>query len=339
MLKIFQTVLLALALASSIGAQVQQPMVRLSVFANGFSVPVDIAYFPNDSRLFIVEKTGKIWILDSLGTKQTEPFLNIVATVSSIDERGLLGLAFHPNFMQNGYFYIHYNQLNGNSRIARFTVTDPAASPMVADPNSESILLEIPQPSFYNHKGGCLRFGFDGYLYTSLGDGGGSDPFNNSQNKNLLLGKILRIDVDNPSNGLSYGIPADNPFVGQPLAGATAPILALGAAGTYSLSITLANGCVTTAGMTVSAPDLASLRWLQLSPNPSKGLFFMKATFDHSEGIQLQVRDQQGKLMLQKMLSGQHITHTIDLSGRPAGIYSLVLSGQYGSVVRQLIIE
>jgi glucose/arabinose dehydrogenase len=122
--------------------------------------------------------------------------------------RGLRGLAFHPDYEQNGYFYVNYTDLNGDTVIARFSVS---ADPNRADPGSETRLLGVDQP-FPNHNGGAMAFGPDGTLYIGLGDGGsGGDPLGNGQNPNALLGKVLRLDVD---GGDPYAIPPDNPFVG-----------------------------------------------------------------------------------------------------------------------------
>ena len=122
-------------------------------------------------------------------------------------ERGLLGLAFHPDFKQNGFFYIHYNNRQGNTVVARYTVSN--ANPNQADPDSAKILLTLEQP-YSNHNGGMLTFGPDGYLYLGLGDGGSAgDPLGAGQNPNTLLGKILRLDIN---QGALYAIPADNPF-------------------------------------------------------------------------------------------------------------------------------
>lgn len=183
-----------------------QPNVSLTLFSSGFSNPVDIAH-AGDDRIFLVEQGGTIWILDEQGNKQTTPFLT--RSVTSGGERGLLGLVFDPNYATNGYFYIYYSQ-GSNSRISRYSVS--AANPDVADPNSETIIMTIPQP-FSNHNGGDLAFGPDGYLYIGLGDGGsGGDPGDRSQNPQELLGKMLRIDVST----LPYTVPATNPFVGDP---------------------------------------------------------------------------------------------------------------------------
>jgi glucose/arabinose dehydrogenase len=140
------------------------------------------------------------------GQVLAEPFLDISAQVSCCGERGLLGLAFHPDYEQNGFFYVNYTDLNGDTSISRFSVS---ADPGRADPQSEARLLRIAQP-FPNHNGGATVFGPDGYLYLGLGDGGsGGDPMGNGQNPEVLLGKILRIDVN---AGEPYSIPADNPF-------------------------------------------------------------------------------------------------------------------------------
>jgi glucose/arabinose dehydrogenase len=172
---------------------------------NGLDRPVDLqSSFDGSGRLFIIEKYGAIRIFKD-GQLLDQPFLNINDRVNARgNEMGLLGLAFHPNFEQNGFFYVNYTGEGGHTRISRFTASGDSA-----DPNSEQVLLVIDQP-FENHNGGGVVFGPDGYLYLGLGDGGAAgDPFKNGQNTNSLLGKLLRIDVD---NGAPYAIPADNPF-------------------------------------------------------------------------------------------------------------------------------
>jgi glucose/arabinose dehydrogenase len=192
----------------------QQLKIQLTDFSTGFDRPVDIAHC-GDSRLFVVEQDGLIWVLDSLGTR-LDTFLNIDPRVnSSGNEQGLLGLAFHPNYAQNGWFFVNYTQNNGgDTRVSRFSVKPN--NPNEADPNSELTILEADQP-YSNHNGGCIKFGpNDGYLYIALGDGGsGGDPQNNGQKKNTFLGKILRIDVDSSNQAVRYIVPADNPFVGN----------------------------------------------------------------------------------------------------------------------------
>jgi glucose/arabinose dehydrogenase len=187
--------------------------IKGELVAFGLSSPVDIAHAGDGSgRLFIVLQGGKIVIFDGVQLLSS-PFLDITSLVASGGERGLLGLAFHPDYVANGLFYVSYTDTAGDSVIARYSVSGDSN---LADPASASILLTIDQP-FSNHNGGQLHFGPDGYLYIGIGDGGsGGDPLNNGQNLGMLLGKILRIDVD---NGVPYGIPPDNPFVGDAGAG------------------------------------------------------------------------------------------------------------------------
>lgn len=189
----------------------QTPAFRLLNWASNFDRPVDIAHC-GDNRLFIVEKTGSVWALDSAGKRGATPFLDIRSKVNAVaNERGLLGLAFHPRYAENGWFFVNYSRSDGDTRIARYTVS--SADSNRADVTSELIILEVDQP-FSNHNGGCIKFGPDGYLYIGMGDGGsGGDPFNNSQTTRQRLGKFLRIDVDSSTTVRPYKIPSDNPFV------------------------------------------------------------------------------------------------------------------------------
>ena len=185
---------------------------NLTTFATGFNSPLNIQN-AQDERLFIVEQGGRIKILNPDSSVEATPFLNLSGSISSGGERGLLGLAFHPNYPDNGYFFVNYTNPNGNTQISRFSV-DPL-DPNIADPTSELGMITIVQP-YANHNGGCIAFGPDGYLYIGMGDGGsGGDPQNYAQNTSSLLGKLLRIDVDNPSGNLNYSIPADNPYFGS----------------------------------------------------------------------------------------------------------------------------
>ncbi len=189
--------------------------ISIELFKSGFTSPLNLQH-AQDNRLFVVEQGGKIKIIQPNGTVNSAPFLDLTGQVSNGNEQGLLGLAFHPNYANNGYFYVNYTDTNGDTHVSRFSV-DPSNADL-ADSNSEFSILNFSQP-FSNHNGGNLVFGPDGYLYISSGDGGsGGDPNNNAQNINSFLGKLLRIDVDNPSGGNNYGIPGDNPFIGNPSA-------------------------------------------------------------------------------------------------------------------------
>ncbi len=174
----------------------------------GFEVPDD-----GTGRVFIVEQPGTIYIVENdTNASRKNAFLDLTGKVNYGGELGLLGLAFHPNFAGNGYFYVDYTTGSGSELatiISRFSVS--ASDPNSADPASEQVLLRISQPNT-NHNGGQLQFGPDSYLYIAMGDGG---HFPNGQDRTTLLGKILRIDVDNPQNGMNYGVPADNPFAGN----------------------------------------------------------------------------------------------------------------------------
>jgi glucose/arabinose dehydrogenase len=183
---------------------------ELQEIATGLDRPVFVTHAgDNSGRLFIVEQGGKIRLLQDGELLQT-PFLDVSALIRAQAQQGLLSVAFHPIYMSNGLFYVIYTDTAGNSVIARYTVSPD--DPNIADPNSGLPLLTIPQP-FEEHNGGHLQFSpRDGYLYIGIGDGGAvGDPYNNAQNPELLLGKILRIDVDSE---FPYGIPSDNPFVG-----------------------------------------------------------------------------------------------------------------------------
>ena len=186
--------------------------IELTEFTDGFSSPLALKN-AGDERLFVVEQGGVIKIVDLNGVVNTTPFLDIQSIVNAGGERGLLGLAFHPEYQTNGRFFVHYSNSSGDTQISEFSVS--ASNPDIA--NSEVMLLTVSQP-FSNHNGGTIAFGpQDGYLYIGLGDGGGGgDTNNNAQNTTLLIGKLLRIDIDTQSDGNNYGIPSDNPFIGDP---------------------------------------------------------------------------------------------------------------------------
>jgi glucose/arabinose dehydrogenase len=182
----------------------------LAEVAGGFRRPVYVTG-PNDgtNRLFIVEQYGKIYILESNLQLRDTLFLDVGGLLSvEGNEQGLLGLAFHPQYAENGLFFINYTDVNGDTAVVRYRVSD--GDPNVADPNSGEFIIRINQP-YPNHNGGGILFGPDGYLYIGMGDGGSAgDPQGNGQNPRALLGKMLRLDVD---NGSPYAIPPDNPFI------------------------------------------------------------------------------------------------------------------------------
>jgi glucose/arabinose dehydrogenase len=214
----------------------------LKLVADGFTSPLVTVEPPDGThRLFVADQTGKVWILRPNGTKMTEPFIDITSKMVSLftgyDERGLLGLAFHPNYQTNGKFYLFYTApprsggpepgtpWDNLTRISEFQVS---SDPNKADINSEKVILEEDHPQL-NHDGGTLAFGPDGYLYISIGDGGNADDVgpghvddwykinaggNGQDITHNLMGNVLRIDVNTTSGKINYGIPADNPFVG-----------------------------------------------------------------------------------------------------------------------------
>ena len=199
-------ILLYLMTAMSYG---QDLLIELEPYADGFIRPVDIKN-AGDDRLFIVEQDGNIKIIAN-GSVLATPFLSLNVN-STGNEQGLLGLAFHPDYQNNGYFFVNYTLANGSTQISRFEVS---SDPNIAEPTSELPILTVNQP-FSNHNGGCLQFGPDGYLYIALGDGGSAgDPQNIAQNTSRLLGKMLRIDIDDTVGTQNYVIPPDNPFVGD----------------------------------------------------------------------------------------------------------------------------
>src|SRR5437667_2515146 len=182
---------------------------RLELVESGFASPVYLASPPGDSaRLFVVEQTGRIRIVQR-GQLLPTAFLDIHSRLVSGGEQGLLSVAFHPNYAANGFFYVNYTDLNGDTRVERYTVS--VADSNLADTASHKLIRFIPQP-YPNHNGGLVMFGPDGMLYIGTGDGGsGGDPQNRAQNPDSLLGKLLRIDVD---GGDPYVNPPSNPYVG-----------------------------------------------------------------------------------------------------------------------------
>ena len=242
------TVLTAVALAF-LSSPVAALDVKVEAFATGLQSPIDLKEAPDGTgRIFIMQQTGAIAVVNADGTVLSKPFLDLRAKIINhyvrFDERGTLALAFHPDYKSNGKFYVHSSrdivrekeglrhEIFGNhtTYISEFKVSE---DPNVADAGSERVLMTIEQPQF-NHNGGAMVFGPDGYLYIALGDGGYADDWGwghdrkkgNGQVLSNLLGKILRIDVNSKGDGLEYGIPADNPFAKQK--GARGEIFAYG---------------------------------------------------------------------------------------------------------------
>jgi glucose/arabinose dehydrogenase len=227
------------------GGTIPVGLVRLVSVASGLTAPVYLTHAGDGSgRLFVLEQPGRIRVIDETGALLPTPFLDlagkVVAVDPTFDERGILGLAFHPDYETNGRFFVRYSAprtgvpgdtCTGTQHgcdqavLSEFSVLGDPATSVVGDPASEVVLLAVDKPQ-WNHNGGQIEFGPDGFLYASLGDGGGAHdgladgppshgPIGSGQDKEVLLGKILRIDVDAaPEAPLAYAIPDDNPFVG-----------------------------------------------------------------------------------------------------------------------------
>lgn len=230
-------VMLSLVLAGCFGGSHVKPAagaIALEPLPGTFAQPLLVTHTDaHPEALFIVEKTGRIRVVQN-GTLLPQALLDIRGQVSQGYEQGLLGLAFHPKFAENGWFFVNYTDRNGNTQIVRYQVEPDS---LVADPSSAQVIMTIEQPAA-NHNGGMLAFGPDGYLYIATGDGGrAGDPWGNAQNLGTLLGKILRIDVD---NGDPYAIPETNPFAG--VAGARPEIWAYGLRNPWRFSFDRATG-------------------------------------------------------------------------------------------------
>jgi len=216
-------------------SQAQSFQLDTRLFATGLNQPIGIEN-AGDARLFIIEKAGAIAIINADGSLQNNRFLDIRERINSDGERGLLGLAFHPNYTSNGYFYVNYTDTSGNTVVSRFSV----------DPNDENIALENSELQLLtfaqlenNHNGGDVTFGPDGKLYIASGDGGGAgDPQGNGQDLSTLLGTIIRLDVDIST---PY-IPADNPFVNDNDATTRGEIWAYGLRNPFRISFDSTNG-------------------------------------------------------------------------------------------------
>lgn len=222
--------------------------------ASGLSNPLYLTAPAGDARLFIVEQGGRVRIVRN-GALVAQPFLDISSRITSGGERGLLSIAFHPQYATNGYVYASFTDLAGDTRIERYTVSP--TNPDVVNPASVSLVLSVAQP-FANHNGGLVVFGPDGMFYVGLGDGGsGGDPQNNGQSTSTLLGKILRLDV---TSATPYAIPPGNPFIGQ--SGARPEIWALGLRNPWRFSFDRVGGQLYVA-------DVGQNRWEEIHVVPA----------------------------------------------------------------------
>jgi glucose/arabinose dehydrogenase len=211
---------LVLALAPSTASQAQSDIARFEEVYEDivFDLPLGIR-FPDDGtdKVYIVERGGRVKVLDNdSDVAEASVFLDITERIATQPAGSLLAIEFHPDYAENGHFFVRY-WLENPERIVLSRFTRSAEDPFVADLDSEVVLLEIETPgNDNNHHGGDIAFGLDGYLYVPLGDGGVLyDAVGNAQDRTVLLGKVVRLDVDNPAGGLNYGIPPDNPFVGN----------------------------------------------------------------------------------------------------------------------------
>lgn len=228
--------------------------IRVEIVASGLSSPLYLTSPAADPRLFIVEQPGRVRIVKN-GQLLARPFLDIGDRVKAGGEQGLLGLAFHPRYDQNGFFYVDYTDRTGDTRVERYQVS--ASDPDVAERQSARLILFQQQP-FANHNGGMLLFGPDHKLYIGLGDGGsGGDPQGNGQNLGTLLGKILRIDID---AGDPYAVPPDNPFVGR--TGARGEIWAYGLRNPWRFAFDSASG-------TLLIGDVGQNAWEEVDAAPA----------------------------------------------------------------------
>ena len=265
-MRLVLAVLAAGALAVSVPLAAAPPAARftpaqglaLETVATGLDHPVHLAAPPGDARLFVVEQPGRIRIIAG-GRLLARPFLDLTDRVRDGGERGLLSVAFHPDYARNGFFYVDYTDRHGDTAIERYTVSH---DPDLAERASAVRLLSIVQP-YANHNGGLVAFAPDGMLWIGMGDGGsGGDPHGNGQSPTTLLGKLLRIDVD---HGRPYAIPRDNPFAGR--RGGRHEIWALGLRNPWRFSFDRESGQVYVA-------DVGQNLWeeVEVAPIASGGL-------------------------------------------------------------------
>jgi glucose/arabinose dehydrogenase len=259
--------------------------IALEPVADGLDSPLYVGHAGDGSgRLFVLEQPGRIRVIRD-GRLLPEPYVDLAARIASGGERGLLGLAFSPDFAADGRLYVNYTDRDGNTVVSELVAPDPAADR--ADPASERVLLVIDQP-YANHNGGALAMGPDGLLWIATGDGGsGGDPLDAGQRLDTLLGKLLRIDP-RPAGGAPYGIPADNPLVGRAdgRQEARGEIWAHGLRNPWRFSFDRATGDLWVADVGQNAIEEVN-RWPAGSPaGPNFGWNTMEASacFDPAEG-------------------------------------------------------
>ena len=260
--KVAAAIALSLGLVAAGTAHAESVKIKLEPYVSGLNAPLAMVQPDGDDRKFVVEQFGRVRIIDGSGKLAAEPFLDIrnliITQFSDFDERGLLGLAFHPEFKDNGKFYVAFSGhldfdadlgkefwWSHTNTVAEFTVSE--TDPNKANPASMKVITAIDWPQF-NHNGHWIGFGPDGMLYISTGDGGYANDWGighnvtegNGQDLSTMLGKILRVDVDSPADGKNYGVPADNPFVGQD--GAAPEIYAYGLRNPWRCSFDTGDG-------------------------------------------------------------------------------------------------
>ncbi|MHB1296924.1 MAG: PQQ-dependent sugar dehydrogenase [Gemmatimonadaceae bacterium] len=264
--------------------------VKVEAVTTTLTAPAHLTAPSGDPRLFVVELGGMIRVIEN-GIVRPTPFLDISAKVSTGGERGLLSMAFDPQYVQNGRFYVNYTDANGDTRVERYLTS--GADPAVADPASASLVLAVPQPGA-NHNGGHILFGPDGMLYIAMGDGGANAG--TAQDLGSLLGKLLRIDV---RGATGYVIPADNPFVGN--ASARAETWAYGLRNPWRISFDEGNRLyiadvgenaeeevnienATTGGLNYGWPRMEGSKCFQPAVCDMTGLVLPKHTYAHGSG-------------------------------------------------------
>ena len=230
---------------------------HLIAVAGSYNNPLYVTAPPGDTaRLFVVEQAGTIRVVQH-GQLLTTPFIDITGRVGSGGERGLLSVAFHPSYATNGFFYVNYTDLNGDTHVERFTVS--AADSNVADTATHKLILFVKQP-YANHNGGLVLFGPDGLFYIGMGDGGsGGDPQNRAQTPDSLLGKLLRIDVD---GGDPYAIPNGNPYKNGGGGGGAPEVWALGFRNPWRFSFDPPSGQLYVA-------DVGEVSWEEVDVEPA----------------------------------------------------------------------